>query len=1216
MKQWMRKGLLLLLVLMLACPTSVTLSEGEAEVAPAAEEAPEAAQTASESPAEPQTIESAEPQPAEAAPVEESVVGEAATGDSTAPEGAQTEASDGGASAQPETSDAQEPEVSAPADTSAAEDQPMAATLYSSISVSPLTVGVKQTLPLNASVHPADTALKYETSNKKICTVDANGNVKGVAAGTATISITAADGQSVSCTVTVVKAPSKITLSHTKGTLGAGDTFQLGYAITAGTSATITWSSSNSKVATVDANGLITAVSAGSATITAKTHNGKKATCKVTVKKSPTWIKAVQDEVSLGAGQTLEDAFQWDSGAYTQLSYAISDQNVVQVKDDVLTAVGTGEAVVTATTHNGHAAQMKVTVYPAPDSVSLPATELVMGVKQTDSLKAILPAGTMAGLTYASSNKKVVSVDADGNIKALKTGTVTIKVTTHNGKTASCKISVRKAPSSIKFSSKTATVSAEQSLKLSYTITKNSYAVLTWESSNPGIVQVSEDGTITGVSAGTATVRVRTQNSKSATIKVTVYGKPTKVEIAAAATSLGAGQKVELKASTDSANPNAVTAWWSSNAAVAKVSDKGVVEAVSAGTATITAETYNGVTASVQVTVYPAPDSVSLPATELVMGVKQTDSLKAILPEGTMAGLTYASSNKKVVSVDANGNIVALKKGTVTIKVTTHNGKTASCKVSVRSAPSSIKFSSKTAALSVEQSLKLSYTITKNSYAVLTWESSNPGIVQVSEDGTITGVSAGTATVRVRTQNGKSATISITVYAKPTRLTLKTDLAMMGVGQKLSLNVEVDTANPNAVSYTSSNTNVVKVSADGTVQAVGAGTAQITAQTYNGLTDTADITVKAAPSSVRVSPTSITMGVGEMYAINPVITDGSYTQFTYKASNSYVSVTAGGVVTAKKVGTSKVTVTTHNGKKATLTIKVLKAPSSITLDKTALTLEIGSTAQLKYALTKNTVSSVTWYSNNEAVCQVSDAGLLTSVGKGTATITATTANGKSASCKVTCIEPAASVSAVSAVSVQVGESKTLSISAKTASGGDYEGEVTVTSSNEGIAKVEYGNVYGKKSGTCQVTVQAGGHTATVAVTVVSASGSAKADTVMEAALSKLGCKYVWSTHGPNTFDCSGLVYYAYQQIGVKISASSYKQGYSTGTKVSYDELRPGDIVCFNTVENGDDDLVDHTGIYLGDGKFVHASSAAAKVIVSDLTSGYYLRTFSWGRRVL
>ena len=95
------------------------------------------------------------------------------------------------------------------------------------------------------------------------------------------------------------------------------------------------------------------------------------------------------------------------------------------------------------------------------------------------------------------------------------------------------------------------------------------------------------------------------------------------------------------------------------------------------------------------------------------------------------------------------------------------------------------------------------------------------------------------------------------------------------------------------------------------------------------------------------------------------------------------------------------------------------------------------------------------------------------------------------------------------------------------------------------------------------------------------------------------------------------MYWSFKQIKLKIKDTAYKQGYdSSMEKITMGKLKRGDIVCFNTVEDGKEDLCDHTGIYLGNGYFIHASSSAKKVVISKLSSGYYNRTFSWGRRVL
>lgn len=113
----------------------------------------------------------------------------------------------------------------------------------------------------------------------------------------------------------------------------------------------------------------------------------------------------------------------------------------------------------------------------------------------------------------------------------------------------------------------------------------------------------------------------------------------------------------------------------------------------------------------------------------------------------------------------------------------------------------------------------------------------------------------------------------------------------------------------------------------------------------------------------------------------------------------------------------------------------------------------------------------------------------------------------------------------------------------------------------------------------------------------------------------LGVPYASSATPPKTFDSAKFCYYCYTraQSGT-IQNTSYAQGYDERfAKVSYDDLKRGDMVCFDTVS--DDDACDHTGIYLGSGYFIHASSAAKKVILSSLSSGYYKRTFSWGRRI-
>lgn len=132
----------------------------------------------------------------------------------------------------------------------------------------------------------------------------------------------------------------------------------------------------------------------------------------------------------------------------------------------------------------------------------------------------------------------------------------------------------------------------------------------------------------------------------------------------------------------------------------------------------------------------------------------------------------------------------------------------------------------------------------------------------------------------------------------------------------------------------------------------------------------------------------------------------------------------------------------------------------------------------------------------------------------------------------------------------------------------------------------------------------------------SMSSSEKAAFVVAVAKNLQGRPYSSSPSAPKSFDCSRFVKYCFAQAKVSVPGSAQSQGYDTNyTRItSTGSLKKGDIVCFNT-NASDSDLSDHTGIYIGDGYFIHASSAAGKVIISSLSSGYYKKTFSWGLRV-
>lgn len=116
---------------------------------------------------------------------------------------------------------------------------------------------------------------------------------------------------------------------------------------------------------------------------------------------------------------------------------------------------------------------------------------------------------------------------------------------------------------------------------------------------------------------------------------------------------------------------------------------------------------------------------------------------------------------------------------------------------------------------------------------------------------------------------------------------------------------------------------------------------------------------------------------------------------------------------------------------------------------------------------------------------------------------------------------------------------------------------------------------------------------------------------------KLGCYYSSKPNNTTTFDCLTLIYYGYSRVGVRIPNSAYNCGYTGNfeTITNTSKLKRGDVVCFDTNQT-DGDLSDHVGIYLGSGRFIHASSGAGMVIVSRMDTGYYKEHFYVGRRIL
>jgi uncharacterized protein YjdB len=305
-----------------------------------------------------------------------------------------------------------------------------------------------------------------KSSKKSVATVSANGKLKAKKAGTTIITLTTKKGKKDTIKVKVVKKDKpakKITLPKTKK-LGVKETARLSVKISpASSTSTIKWSSSDTEIATVNAAGYVTAKSPGEVKITAKTSNGKKTVCKLTVNPLVAATAVVVDpaeamielneELDLTAFLTSEDP---NTPSNDLIKWTSSNEKIVTVSaEGKVTAVGVGTAdVIAAAIGSGKKGKAKITV---------PALKADVRIAPGVSFKPAFKIGSKDDpiLTYTSSDESVATVDKNGYVRANlrdKTtghaviGVAMIEVTTESGETGSVNVAVTDEPNIVDFS--------------------------------------------------------------------------------------------------------------------------------------------------------------------------------------------------------------------------------------------------------------------------------------------------------------------------------------------------------------------------------------------------------------------------------------------------------------------------------------------------------------------------------------------------------------------------------------------------------------------------------------------------------------------------------------------------------------------------------------------------------------------------------------------
>ena len=569
-----------------------------------------------------------------------------------------------------------------------------------------LTKGAVHTLVLTKKgIDENETVMLTSSAPTTVRIIDAISlTIKGLKTGKATITATVAANGSheklvATCEVFVTIPVSGVTLSQTELPLVKGATATLTATVVPSdaTNQKVTWSSNNTSIAKVE-NGIVTAVSAGNATITVTTEDGNHtATCEVTVTVPVTGVMLSQTELSLvkGATATLSAMVVPADATNKKVTWRSSNTSIATVENGIVTAVSAGNATITVTTEDGnHTATCEVTVTVPATGVTLSQTELPLVKGATATLRAtVVPSdATNQKVRWSSNNTSVATVE-NGTVTAVSAGNATITVTTEDGNyTARCEVVVTDPipVTGVTLSQTELPLVKRATATLAAKIVPSDATnqKVTWRSTNTSVATV-ENGTVTAVSAGNATITVTTEDGNYTARCEVVVTDPipvSGVSLSQTELSLVKGATATLTATVvPSDATNQKVRWRSSNTSIATV-ENGTVTAVSGGTATITVTTEDGNhTATCEVTVTVSATGVTLSQTELPLAKGATATLTATVApsDATNQKVRWSSNNISIATVE-NGTVTAVSGGNATITVTTEDGNhTATCSVAV-----------------------------------------------------------------------------------------------------------------------------------------------------------------------------------------------------------------------------------------------------------------------------------------------------------------------------------------------------------------------------------------------------------------------------------------------------------------------------------------------------------------------------------------------------
>lgn len=816
-----------------------------------------------------------------------------------------------------------------------------------SLSATEASLFTSGTLLLQALVTDPSEPIIWSSDSPSIATVE-NGLVTAIRPGVATITamqnIQGVIKRAI-CEITVQQSVTSITIDPVTLNLAIGEYQTLHASITPKLSGIhLNWKTSDEKVVRIiEANPLtvtVQGVAGGNAVISAiNEDNIVVGYTHVTIRQPVTRI-ALSDTsvfINIDAKSIQLRAIVYPENALNkEIIWTTSNPQIARVNENgLVTLVKPGEVTIIARSADSPEVMQlcNITIEVPISTVAMEESEVTMYVGETKRLGySILPINaTKNTVTWTSTKTNVASVDASGRVTARQVGTTVIMLKTlDGGHTAYSTVTVRQIAEGIKINNTDIEMNTGQELKLDYSLipTNATETDLVWESSDTRVVVVDEQGKVTAKGPGITFVIARTQAGGMSYAKITVKEPVSGVLLNFSEKTIYVRERFDLKASVSpSAASNLEVEWKSSNDKVATVSDKGEVLGIGAGMAIITVTTKDGgVKANCVVTVRERISSMKLSHEEYRLGIDKSFTLSIIVENETATNqeFRWVSSNSSIASVNKNGKVTGHKLGfaTITAYAQDGSGQDASCEVEIVRPVSRVTLdrSYLTMLVGEVKELKAKIEPANATYKAAIWTSSDSSVAMVDEDGMITALKSGTATITAEAQDnsGKKAVCFVTVNNRvpATSIILADKKVVMIQGEQRDIKPVLNpVASTDGITWSSDNSGVASVNkSSGRIKANATGTAYITAMTDSGKTATVEVTV------IGLNVTELEL---EQYSEYTLVVEGATTRVTWDVANPAIAVIRNGRVSTRARGTTTITATV-NGRKLTCKLTVTK----------------------------------------------------------------------------------------------------------------------------------------------------------------------------------------------------------------------------------------------------------------------------------------------------